>query len=225
MNNGLNMRLDPAIKEKLLMAILYFENVKNHQKNSELWRLIEQQSEMLRSRFSNPGDALKLLKPARDLYRAIGIEPTRTRPSSEALFRRIVKNKELYQISSVVDLCNHASLHFLLPIGLYDVKKISGDVFIRLGNPGEEYEGIGKDVVHVANRLVLCDDRGPFGNPSSDSFRTRVRLDSTEILMVIFAPHHYPVNDLQDHLGYARDILLKYHPGSVLHKSKILGSL
>jgi DNA/RNA-binding domain of Phe-tRNA-synthetase-like protein len=214
----------PEIRKKLKIAILQFQDLNNHQFNPELWKLIQQQADFLRSQFKKPGEALEQLKPARDLYRAIGIEPTRNRPSSEALFRRVVKNKDLYQISSIVDACNHASLYFFLPIGLYDAAEINGDILMRLGYPGEEYRGIGKDMVHIGNRLVLSDDLGAFGNPSSDSYRTRVKIDSIDVLMVIFAPYEYSLDLLDKHMKYAGEIMINFHTGASITQTSILSN-
>ncbi len=53
---------------------------------------------------------------------------------------------------------------------------------------GEAYAGIRKDTVHVAERIVLVDDDGPFGNPTSDSARTMVTTETEDALVVVFAP-------------------------------------
>ena len=92
------------------------------------------------------------------------------------------------RINSLVDIINWCSLETQLPYGLYDLGKIQGDVTLRLGRAGEEYAGIRKDAVHVAGRLTLADDAGPFGNPTSDSARTMVTTDTTRALVVIFCP-------------------------------------
>ncbi len=122
------------------------------------------------------------------MYKRVGIDPTKTRPSSEALLRRVRKGDELPRINSLVDIINWCSLETQLPYGLYDLDKIQGDVTLRLGRPGEEYEGIRKAAVHVAGRLTLADAVGPFGNPTSDSARTMVTTATTRALVVIFAP-------------------------------------
>lgn len=124
----------------------------------------------------------------RTMYKRVGIDPTRTRPSSEALLRRIRKGDELPRINSLVDIINWCSLETQLPYGLYDLGKIEGDVTLRLGQPGEEYAGIRKDTVHVAGRMTLADTLGPFGNPTSDSARTMVTTETTRALVVIFGP-------------------------------------
>ena len=124
----------------------------------------------------------------RTMYKRVGLDPTKTRPSSEALLRRVRKGDTLPRINSMVDVCNWCSLEFQLPYGLYDAQKIEGDVELRLGKAGESYAGIRKDEVHVENRITLVDSSGPFGNPTSDSARTMVTTETTAALLVVFAP-------------------------------------
>jgi DNA/RNA-binding domain of Phe-tRNA-synthetase-like protein len=128
----------------------------------------------------------------RTMYRRIGLDPTKTRPASEALLRRVRKGDRLPRINTLVDVCNWCSLEFQLPYGLYDAAKLEPPVELRLGRPGESYAGIRKDVVNVAQRMTLSDARGPFGNPTSDSARTMVTDATTRVLAVIFAPAGTP---------------------------------
>src|SRR5262245_17553072 len=83
----------------------------------------------------------------RSMYSRTGIDPTKTRPSSEALLRRVRKGGELPRINSAVDVINWCSLESQLPFGLYDLDRIHGSIGLRLGAPGEHYAGIRKDVV------------------------------------------------------------------------------
>jgi DNA/RNA-binding domain of Phe-tRNA-synthetase-like protein len=124
----------------------------------------------------------------RTMYKKVGIDPTKTRPSNEALLRRVRKGDPLPRINSLVDVCNWCSLEFQLPYGLYDVTALEPPVTLRMGHPGESYPGIRKDVVNVADRLTLADQGGPFGNPTSDSARTMVTEATTSVLAVVFAP-------------------------------------
>ena len=124
----------------------------------------------------------------RTMYKRVGLDPTKRRPSSEALLRRVRKGDPLPRINSMVDVCNWCSLEFQLPYGLYDAAHIDGDVVLRLGTPGESYPGIRKDDVHVGGRITLADRLGPFGNPTSDSARTMVTTATTRALVVVFAP-------------------------------------
>jgi DNA/RNA-binding domain of Phe-tRNA-synthetase-like protein len=124
----------------------------------------------------------------RTMYKRVGLDPTKTRPSSEALLRRVRKGDTLPRINSLVDVCNWCSLEFQLPYGLYDAAKIDGDVELRIGRAGESYAGIRKDDVHVEGRIALVDSVGPFGNPTSDSARTMVTTATARALLVVFAP-------------------------------------
>jgi len=125
----------------------------------------------------------------RTMYKRIGLDPTKTRPSSEALLRRVRKGDPLPRVNSLVDVCNWCSVEFQLPYGLYDAAHVQGDVTLRLGLAGESYAGIRKDDVHVAGRMTLADDLGPFGNPTSDSARTMVTTATERAIVLVFAPH------------------------------------
>jgi DNA/RNA-binding domain of Phe-tRNA-synthetase-like protein len=137
--------------------------------------------------------ALRAKPPAdtaavRAMYKRVGIDPTKTRPSSEALLRRVLKGGAIPRINTIVDVINWCSVEFQLPYGLYDRASIRGIPTVRLGRAGEEYAGIRKDTVHVAGRITVADDEGPFGNPTSDSARTMVTTATTEALVIVYAP-------------------------------------
>ena len=137
-----------------------------------------------RVRISPPAESAAV----RTMYKKVGIDPTKTRPSNEALLRRVRKGDTIPRINSAVDIVNWCSLEFQLPYGLYDSSKISGNVTMRLGAEGEKYAGIRKDDVNVGGRITVADDAGPFGNPTSDSARTMVTPSTTSLLVVIYAP-------------------------------------
>ncbi len=145
---------------------------------------LRQAAAMMRTRT----ESADITAAVRTMYKRAGIDPTKTRPSSEALLRRVRKGDELPRINSLVDVINWCSLESQLPFGLYDLDHVRGDVTLRLGREGEEYAGIRKDVVHVGGRLTLADAEGPFGNPTSDSARTMVTTATSRALVVIFAP-------------------------------------
>lgn len=126
---------------------------------------------------------------ARQLYRKFGVDPTRVRPSSEALLRRMKKGESLPRVNSLVDVANALSVQFQVPVGLYDADKVKGDeLVIRLGLEGESYPGIGKEHVNVAGRICVADAEGPVGNPSSDSARTMITTDTQRAVWIYFLP-------------------------------------
>ena len=139
------------------------------------------------ARIETPAHA-EAVAAVRSMYRRFGVDPTKTRPSSEALLRRVRKQDPFPRVNSAVDVCNWCSVETGLPFGLYDAARISGDVELRVGRDGDQYDGIRKDTVHVAGRLTVCDALGPFGNPTSDSARTMVTPATTRLFFVIFGP-------------------------------------
>ena len=144
-------------------------------------------------RVSPPAESVTV----RTMYKKVGIDPTKTRPSNEALLRRVRKGDTIPRINSAVDIVNWCSLEFQLPYGLYDSSKIVGSVTMRRGVEGEKYAGIRKDDVNVGGRITVADDAGPFGNPTSDSARTMVTPAATELLVVIYAPIEIPKPQLE----------------------------
>jgi DNA/RNA-binding domain of Phe-tRNA-synthetase-like protein len=124
----------------------------------------------------------------RALFHRLGVDPTKTRPSSEALLRRVVQGRGLPRVNLAVDVCNLCSLEHQLPLGLYDRERVTGTVHARAGRDGEGYPGIRKQRVTLAGRLLLADDGGPFGAPTSDSERTSVTVATTRLLVVVFCP-------------------------------------
>ena len=129
------------------------------------------------------------IERARELYRRFGTDPTRMRPSSEALLRRLKKGEPLPRINSLVDVANAMSVQLQVPVGLYDLGKVKGgELVIRLGTDGEKYEGIGKERVNVGGRICVADAEGPCGNPSADSARTMITTATEEAAWIYFLP-------------------------------------
>jgi DNA/RNA-binding domain of Phe-tRNA-synthetase-like protein len=120
-------------------------------------------------------------------YKALGKDPARYRGSSEALLRRILAGKGLPQINSVVDVINLVSVESRLPIGLYDLAHVEGDVVFRAGRASETYKGIGKYDLNLEGLPVFCDALGPHGSPTSDSERTMVTSGTREVLAIIIS--------------------------------------
>jgi DNA/RNA-binding domain of Phe-tRNA-synthetase-like protein len=126
---------------------------------------------------------------ARALYRRFGTDPTRIRPSSEALLRRLKKGDPFPRVNSLVDVANAMSVQLQVPVGLYDLEKVSGEeLVVRLGTAGESYAGIGKERVNVAGRICIADAAGPCGNPSADSARTMITTATERAAWIYFLP-------------------------------------
>jgi DNA/RNA-binding domain of Phe-tRNA-synthetase-like protein len=176
----------------------------------------------LRTRYAGqtPGQ-IAPLQEARALYNRFGMEPTRYRPSSEALLRRVLQGKDLYRINNAVDTCNLASLEFLLPIGMYDRGRLVGDVVLRTGRTGEGYPGIRKGHVNLDGRLGLFDGLGAFGSPTSDSARTSVSAETTRILAVIMATSSYDPDAMASHTARLAGLFAEYCGATLVDRGLI----
>ena len=128
------------------------------------------------------------VRAVRAMFREWGMDPSKYRPSSEALLRRVVQGKGLYRVSNVVDVGNLGSIETGWPFGCYDRSRIQQPIEFRHGLPEEGYEGIGKQTWHLQGRPLLADSSGPFGSPISDSTRSMITESAHEILVVLYVP-------------------------------------
>jgi DNA/RNA-binding domain of Phe-tRNA-synthetase-like protein len=121
----------------------------------------------------------------RAAYKALGKDPARYRGSAEALLRRVIANKGLPRINAVVDVINLVSVESRLPVGLYDLAAVSGDIVFRAGRAGETYKGIGKYDLNLEGLPLFADAIGPHGSATSDSERTMVTASTNRIIALI----------------------------------------
>ena len=120
-------------------------------------------------------------------YKALGKDPARYRGSAEALIRRVIAGKGLPRINNVVDVINLVSVESRLPIGLYDLAHVQGDIVLRVGREGETYKGIGKYDLNLEALAVFCDAVGPHGSPTSDSERTMVTPATSQVIAIVIS--------------------------------------
>jgi DNA/RNA-binding domain of Phe-tRNA-synthetase-like protein len=195
------LSIDSKVAGKVKLAAVSGQPVKVQPSAGGLLEEMTGLAAELRRRFAGRTPAeIPELMPARRLYHAFGLDPTRTRPSSEALLRRILKGDELPRINNAVDVCNLLALKFWLSLGLYDFDKIQPPITLRAGGPDDVYQGIRKGFIRLEGRPALYDRQGPFGNPSSDSLRAAVIENTRALLLVIFAPGDYPDDKMAEHV-------------------------
>jgi DNA/RNA-binding domain of Phe-tRNA-synthetase-like protein len=188
----LALSLAPELTGRVQLGALVLEGVTVKAADDSLAEAVDAYGRELRGRYGEvKSGEVPGVEDARSLYKALGLDPTKTRPASEALLRRVLKGEALYRINTLVDALNLCSLRAQLPFGLYDRERIEPPVVLRRGSPGEAYEGIRKGDVHVEGRPVLADARGPFGNPTSDSARTMVTEATRVALVTAYAPIGY----------------------------------
>jgi DNA/RNA-binding domain of Phe-tRNA-synthetase-like protein len=128
------------------------------------------------------------IRAVRAMFREWGMDPSKYRPSSEALLRRVVQGKGLYFVSNVVDLANLGSIETGWPYGCYDGASLHPPIVFRHGSAAESYERVGKEMWHLEGKPVLADGEGPFGSPISDSTRTMITDAAQSVLIVVYAP-------------------------------------
>lgn len=211
----MDLSIAPELAGRVRLGVLELEGVGVRESDPALASEVEAFCGGLRERYGAlksaevPGAA-----DARALYKALGLDPTKTRPSNEALLRRALKGEPLYKINTLVDSMNLCSLRYQLPFGLYDLDRITPPVVLRKGLAGEGYEGIRKGIVNVESRPVLVDAGGPFGNPTSDSARTMIRLATRSALVAVYAPAGYSLSRLAEILDGTEAALTRFCGGT-----------
>ena len=150
------------------------------------------------------------IEATRRIYRLCGKDPSRYRPASEALIRRMLKDKELYQIDTLVDLINLASIAYGYSIGGFDADKFQGDTLtLGIGREGEPYEGIGRGTINIKGLPVYRDAAGGVGTPTSDNERTKIDIRTTHLVVLI---NGYDGNEqrVEENATFIQGLLRKY---------------
>ncbi len=186
-------------------------NVSNSPYCQPLWDEIDAMGNKYRSTLTT--ESLKQLSgiaATRRVYRACGKDPSRYRPASEALIRRQLTNKSLYQIDTLVDLTNLASIAYGYSIGGFDADKFHGDTLtLGIGRAGEPYEGISRGMINIEGLPVYRDAIGGVGTPTSDNERTKITLQTTHLVVLI---NGYDGNEanVKANAEYIQELLRKY---------------
>ena len=215
MSEAITLSLAPEIAGRVRLGVVVLDGVTVRDSDPGLAAEIAAYGEELRRRYPEAKSAeVPGAADARGLYKDLGLDPTKVRPSNEALLRRVLKGEALYTVNTLVDALNLSSLRAQLPFGLYDLDRVEPPIVLRRGTPGESYEGIRKGAVNVEGRPVLVDARGPFGNPTSDSARTMITTACRRALVIVYAPGRFPPPRLQSVLDETAATLTRWSGGS-----------
>jgi DNA/RNA-binding domain of Phe-tRNA-synthetase-like protein len=195
-------------------------NVTVEKHNEALWHEIDQHLAHLSAAIKTEQiNSIPQVAAMRAAYKALGKDPSRYRGSAEALLRRVLSGKGLYQINGVVDINNLVSLESLNPAGTYDLAKVTPPIELRIGAEGESYKGIGKDLINIESLPVFADAAGAFGSPTSDSERAMVTLNAQKILMIVFS--FTGREGLERWMQRADDLLRRYSGAEGLETSLV----
>ena len=184
--------------------------VKNTAYSEALWQKIQEFTERYREQYTtNSIKDMETIHATRVAYKKCGKDPSRYRPSGEALCRRILRGLPLYQIDTLVDLINLVSIRYGYSIGGFDADKIVGDTLVLgIGKAGEPYEGIGRGELNIEGMPVYRDEVGGVGTPTSDNERTKLGLDTVHLLTIING--YSGKQGLQDAVDYMVDLLKEF---------------
>lgn len=216
--SAINFTIDPAIALKL--GFLHLSDCRIVTSSDALRKIYDGVANTAKERFTDtPLGEHPVAGGVRRLFKSAGIDPSRHRPSGEALVRRVLKGQGLYHINCIVDINNICSIESLFPLGAYDRERIIGDVTIRLGASDEVYHGIGKEI-NIAGKLVSADSEGAFGSPIADSDRTKISEDSREVLILLYAPASTKDGEIRSTLSRFAD-LASEHAGATTGETGI----
>lgn len=194
-------------------------DIVNSEPDDALWCEIDSRVTAYREAYTV--DSVKdidAIRATRDAYRALGKDPSRYRPSAEALCRRVLRGMQLYRVSTVVDLVNLVSMETGCSIGGFDADKIVGDrLVLGVGRDGEPYEGIGRGPLNIASLPVYRDGAGGIGTPTSDNERTKIDLATSHLLLIV---NSYGATSPDDAAEELEALLLKYASASNIDKVK-----
>lgn len=194
-------------------------DIVNSEPDDALWCEIDSRVAAYRAAYTV--DSVKdidAIRATRDAYRALGKDPSRYRPSAEALCRRVLRGMQLYRVSTVVDLVNLVSMETGYSIGGFDADKIVGDrLVLGVGRDGEPYEGIGRGPLNIASLPVYRDGAGGIGTPTSDNERTKIDLATSHLLLIV---NSYGATSPDDAAEELEALLLKYASASNIDKVK-----
>lgn len=194
----------------LFAGVAITATVRNTPFCEALWKKINEFTIRYREMYTT--DSIKdmvTIRATRQAYKKCGKDPSRYRPSGEALCRRILRGIPLYQIDTLVDLINLVSIRYGYSIGGFDADKIDGDTLVLgIGKAEEPYEGIGRGQLNIEGMPVYRDATGGIGTPTSDHERTKLALGTTHLLTII---NGYSGREgLEEAAGYMLELLKEF---------------
>jgi DNA/RNA-binding domain of Phe-tRNA-synthetase-like protein len=195
---------------ELAICIGVICNVKVEKENEQVKSLKRVIYEEVRAKYNI--ETLKddqTVRVYRDFYWRLGIDPTKTRPSGEALLRRVLHGDELPRTSTVVDAYNLASMKTIIPISGFDKDRLNPPFEVRFARNGETFTGIGmsKPITLTDKMLVLADQKQVLCiYPYRDSDYTKITENTRDVLVVGYGAPEI----LQEQIREAVETTLSY---------------
>ncbi|MGY4690527.1 B3/B4 domain-containing protein [Salibacterium sp. K-3] len=199
----------------LKIGIAVYENIVVADSPKMLKGRLEYFQETVRTNLAeHPVDEYEGVKEWRDLFRKLGIDPKRYRPSHEALLKRISKGQDLPFIHSAADINNFFSLQYDMPVGIYDSNALTDYIKISLGQEEAAMEGLNGRMNNMNGKLAAFDKNGPFGSPIVDAGRTSTTIDTTDAVQIFYLRPSLPAAEAEQLLHAASNMFTQLHSGS-----------
>jgi DNA/RNA-binding domain of Phe-tRNA-synthetase-like protein len=207
----MKITISDSIREacpEIVLAVIRCEVI-NPATSPELWSEMDKEIQLISSNYSLEDiNKRPEIKATRNIYKRLGKDPNRYRPSSEALCRRIIRGIPVYKVSALVDIINLVSIRSGFSIGGFDLNKIKGNIVLGVGSDKDEFEAIGRGVLNVEGLPLYRDETGGIGTPTSDHERTKISTDTTELLMILNG--YSGKEGLQEAVNHSIQLLEKY---------------
>ncbi|MCA0992979.1 B3/B4 domain-containing protein [Guptibacillus hwajinpoensis] len=214
-----NITLAPSIKEhypEFKMGYAIYHNI-----------VVEKSPQMVRGRFQFYQETMMMdleetdlisfsaVSEWRSIFKKFGADPARYRPSSESLLRRLKKGSTIPLVHSAVDINNLLSLQYKIPLGIYDLDQIEGDITIDIGDKNTFYAGLNGREVSFTNKIHSIDQKGAFGSPIVDSKRTAVTENTTNAIQLFYLQPSLPLSECKKLVDASAEMFHQIHGGQV----------
>ena len=123
----------------------------------------------------------------RRLFKAAGCDPSRYRPSSEALLRRLIRGDALPSIHPLVDLNNALSAELAVPCCVMRPGTFGATLSLRPGHEDESYESL-RGPFKLHKKPVLADENGPVDTPITGNVQVKVESGCQAAWLVAYLP-------------------------------------
>ena len=212
--------IDDAVRKKFEISVGIAEIRGVRQKeSSEISKAITEVEEAAKSKYNiNEVKNIRIIRQQRDFFWRMGVDPTKVRPASEALLRRILLNKGLPRVSPIVDAYNLASVETLLTFSAFDMKRIAPPLSVRFSRAGEEVVLIGnrrkkltgKEIVLTDSAKILC------VYVHRDVDETKVTDSTTDVLLVTYGITGMSHEELKEGALVASNYIKKFAGGEIV---------
>ncbi len=163
---------------------------------------------------------IRTLRLQRDFFWHMGIDPTKVRPASEALLRRILTGRGLPRISPIVDAYNLASVQTLLTFSVFDLRRIVPPLMLRFAHAGEMVRLIGDRLKSLKGKeIVLCDSEKILSvYVHGDTEQTKVTASTKDLLLVAYGIPGISKSELDRGMDIALDYITRFAGGKIVEK-------